>query len=113
MTDPGSPLFDFLKTMAVLSGILALTWAALRWWLPKLTGIVKGGGTIDIIARQALEPRKTLYVVRVGRATLLIAAAGETVTLLDHVELNPSAEPVPAPGFAEQLKAWREAREQA
>lgn len=107
MTDPGSPLLDFIKTMAVLGGILALAWAAMRLWLPRLTGsgIAAGGNAIEVVARRPLEARKTLYVVRVGKSTLLVAAAGETVTLLDRVEFDGPVEA--APSFADQLKAWR------
>lgn len=94
MTDP---LFDFVKTMTVLGGILALAWAALRYWLPKVTQAAAKGNAIEVIARHPLEARKTLYLVRVGKSTLLVAAAGENVTLLDRVEVTPR--------FAEQLKA--------
>ena len=112
MTGAGSPLMDFVKTMAMLGGILALVWAALRLWLPRLAGpAASAANPIEIVARRPLEPRKTLYVVRVGKTTLLVAAAGEAVTLLDHVECDPAAAPAPGPGrrqsFAGQLAAWR------
>ena len=114
MSDAGSPLMDFAKTMAMLGGILALAWAALRLWLPRLAN--SGASTenpIEVIARRPLEARKTLYVVRVGKTTLLVAAAGDTVTLLDHVECDPAAAPAPARSFAQHRAAWRGTGEQA
>jgi flagellar biogenesis protein FliO len=88
------PLIDFLKTMALLGGILALAWAATRYWLPKLTlATSRAGHRIEVLARQPLEPRKTLYLVRVGTQTLLISATGEHVALLDRVQDPATTDP--------------------
>lgn len=94
MTEPGSPLFDFVKTMAVLSGILLLAWSALRFLLPKLSpGRTAQQNAIEVLARHPLEPRKTLYVVRAGKTKMLIAAAGDHVTFLKEVELEAAETP--------------------
>ncbi len=39
-------------------------------------------GHIEIIARQTLEPRKTLYLIRAGKSTLLLASSADTIQLL-------------------------------
>jgi flagellar biogenesis protein FliO len=82
-----SPLLDFVKVMAILGGIVALAFAGLKYVLPKV-GCVRAlrNDLIEVIARQPLEARKTLYVVRAGSRHLLLASSGDAVTVLSEVE---------------------------
>lgn len=80
-----NPIFDFLKVMFVLAGVLALAWGGLRWGLPRFIAPVTNG-PIQVVARQALEPRKTLYLVRTGGRELLLAASESGVSLLKEWE---------------------------
>jgi flagellar biogenesis protein FliO len=84
-----SPMLDFLRVMAILGGIVALAWAGLRFLLPKVGGLrTMRGDLIEVVARQPLEARKTLYVVRAGSRHLLLASSGDAVTLLQEVEIE-------------------------
>jgi flagellar biogenesis protein FliO len=82
-----SPLLDFVKVMAILGGIVALAFAGLKYVLPKVGGVrALRNDLIEVIARQPLEARKTLYVVRAGSRHLLLASSGDAVTVLSEVE---------------------------
>ena len=82
-----SPLLDFVKVMAILGGIVALAFAGLKYVLPKVGGVrALRNDRIEVIARQPLEARKTLYVVRAGSRHLLLASSGDAVTVLSDLE---------------------------
>jgi hypothetical protein len=49
-----------------------------------------------VLARQALEPRKTLYVVRAENTTMLIATSGESVHFMTLVEQTDFSEELTA-----------------
>ena len=83
----GSLWGDYLKTMVILIGICLFAIGALKFLGPRLranTG--SSSARIRVLARQALEPSKTLYVVRAGHATMLIATSGESVHFMTLVE---------------------------
>ena len=86
----GSLWGDYVKTMAILIGICLFAVGALKLLGPRLranTG--SSSGSIRVLARQALEPRKNLYVVRAEDTTMLIATSGESVhfmTLLEQTD---------------------------
>lgn len=44
------------------------------------------GELIEVIARQPLEPRRSLYVVRAGNKTLLLGSSEQGVTMLTELE---------------------------
>lgn len=44
------------------------------------------GELIEVIARQPLEPRRSLYVVRAGTKTLLLGSSEQGVTMLTELE---------------------------
>lgn len=46
----------------------------------------RGGGLLEVIARQPLEPRRSLYVVRAGTRTLLVGTSELGVTMLTELE---------------------------
>ncbi len=82
-----SPVLDFVKVMAILGGIVALAFAGLKYVLPKVGGVrALRNDLIEVIARQPLEARKTLYVVRAGSRHLLLASSGDAVTVLSDLE---------------------------
>jgi flagellar biogenesis protein FliO len=96
-----SPLLDFVKVMAILGGIVALAWAGLKYFLPKLDALrTLRGDLIEVIARQPLEARKTLYVVRAGSRHLLLASSGDAVTLLHELDSE-------SPTFSQKLREVR------
>jgi flagellar biogenesis protein FliO len=78
--------------MVILIGICLFAVGALKFLGPRLranTG--SSSGRIRVLARQTLEPRKTLYVVRAENTTMLIATSGESVhfmTLVEQTDLS-------------------------
>jgi len=72
-----------LETLLALVAVCALAWFLLRWLSRRAYGL-GGRGPIRVLARQALEPRRTLYVVEAGGKTLLIGAGeGPLATLAE------------------------------
>lgn len=66
-----------------------------------------GGGLLEVIARQPLEPRRSLYVVRVGERRLLVGTSELGVTMLTELEgggAEAPSERQPAPSFAALVK---------
>ena len=83
----GSLWGDYVKTLVILIGICLFAVGALKFLGPRLranTG--SSSGRIRVLARQALEPRKNLYVVRSGQTTMLVATSGESVHFMTLVE---------------------------
>jgi flagellar biogenesis protein FliO len=72
----GTETGDYLRLMLVLAGVLLLAYAALRYLLPRLTGVTRGAsGPIKVVARLGIEPRKNLYIVQAGSEFLLIGTS--------------------------------------
>jgi flagellar biogenesis protein FliO len=83
----GSLWGDYMKTIVILIGICLSAVGALKFLRPRLRGNTGSSSQrIRVLARQALEPRKNLYVVRAGHATMLIATSGESVHFMTLVE---------------------------
>jgi flagellar biogenesis protein FliO len=83
----GSLWGDYVKTMVILVGICALAFGALKFAGPRLRANAGSfPGSIRVLARQTLEPRKNLYVVRAGHTTMLIATSGESVHFMTQLE---------------------------
>ena len=82
---PSEPSYGWflIETLLVLGAVCALAWFGLRW-LSRRAFALGGKGPIKVLARTALEPRRTLYVVEVGGKTLLIGAGeGPLATLAE------------------------------
>jgi flagellar biosynthetic protein FliO len=107
--------WDYLKILLALGVLVAGAWAFLRYVAPRLPAL--GGGSTDVIrvlARYPLEPRKTLYIVRVGEEILLLGSSENSVTMLRALPPEMfrdagegSASRVEASGFAKVLESWR------
>lgn len=80
---PTSMWFDYAKTLLVLGGICLLALVAVKVLLPRLTGAATSTSShIQVFARYPLEPRKTLYLVRTGKAVVLLASSAEGVHMM-------------------------------
>jgi hypothetical protein len=80
-------ILEYMKVIGILAAIVVLAFVALRLWLPKLTGIRETvAGPMEIACRLALEPRKTLYVVRAGSAYVMVAASDTGVQFLASLD---------------------------
>lgn len=83
----GSLWGDYVKTIVILIGICLFAVGALKFLGPRLRANTRSSsGRIRVLARQALEPRKNLYVVRAGQTTMLVATSGESVHFMTLVE---------------------------
>ena len=79
-TDPAAELgainsgvVEYIKLVLVLGVILALAFVVLRLGLPRLAAAHNlAPGVIQVAARYALEPKKSLYVIRVGEDYCLL-----------------------------------------
>jgi flagellar biogenesis protein FliO len=80
---------DYLRVMLILGALLIFAFLTLRFWMPRLVQLRKSSnGPIRVAARLALEPNKSLYVVTIGKANLLIA--GSEAGLHFVTKLEPS-----------------------
>jgi len=120
-TDPASELgainsgvVEYIKLILVLGLILALAFVVLRFGLPRLAGAHNlAPGVIQVAARYALEPKKSLYVIRVGEDYCLVGTTESGMHYLaalapDHIE-TALAQSIPAPQarFAALMQSLR------
>ncbi len=80
-----------------------------RGGLGLLGGGRRRGGLLEVIARQPLEPRRSLYVVRAGTRTILVGTSELGVTMLTELEgidaEAPAVETAGPTSFAELVRA--------
>jgi flagellar biogenesis protein FliO len=104
-------LWDFARSVLALLGACALALLGLRALQRRTAG--QGAGLVEVLQRVALEPRKSLYVVRAGDRLLLIGcgdgAAPALVAELPPEALEGAAQPTPAQPPAAMLEALRRA----
>ncbi|MBB6142579.1 flagellar biogenesis protein FliO [Silvibacterium bohemicum] len=83
----GSLWADYVKTVVMLIGVCLLAVGALKVLASRMRGNANAAqGGIRVLATQALEPRKTLYVVRSGSTTMLIATSGDAVHFMTQLD---------------------------
>lgn len=104
---PGGYGVALLQTLLALAAVCVLAWVVLRWGARRGLGLGASRGQVRVLERISLEPRRSLYLVKVGTRVLLIGA-GEGGSPAVLAELDPSEvpeEPEQArPGFAEVLR---------
>ncbi|MBI1352759.1 MAG: hypothetical protein GC160_00325 [Acidobacteria bacterium] len=77
--------WDYFKVLLVLAALVAGAYALVRYAGPRVPHAAGGAGPVRVLGRYPLEPRKTLYLVRVGEQTLLVGAAEGSLSLLHTV----------------------------
>ena len=78
----------YTRLMLVLGAVLIVA-LAVRSWVPKLTRPGRPSSRrIRVLAWHALEPRKTLYVVAVGKNFILVASSEAGVHLMATLDPN-------------------------
>lgn len=89
---------DYAKMMLILIGICIIALATVKWLVPKFRGLAApDSNIIQLFARYPLEPRKTLYLVKVGKTMVLLATSGETIhfmATLDPGDFEEVATPI-------------------
>lgn len=104
MSPEATYVLESLATIAVFGGALYLaTWGARR-----LQG-VRARGPLEVLARQPLDGRRAIYLVRVGKRVLIVGASDGALTRLGstslaaiEAELESRAEP-PSKTFRDVL----------
>lgn len=88
-----TPIAEYIEVMLVLGSVLALAYVTLRFVLPRFFGLRPyGAGPIQTVARYPLEPRKTLYLVKVGSEVFLISTSEGQVGYLTAIAPENAAE---------------------
>jgi flagellar protein FliO/FliZ len=82
------------QTLVALAAVCALAWWVLRWAARRGVGR-SPAGVITVVDRVALDPRRTLFVVRVAGKALLLGGGDAGLAVLS--ELDPAALPQPDP----------------
>ena len=106
-------LLEYLKLILVLGLILALAFFVLRVALPRITGPNNHAtGAIHVAARYPLEPKKNLYVIRVGEGYFLVGTTESEMHLKTlergHIETALAQTDTPSqPRFATLMQAFR------
>lgn len=86
----------FIKMLLALgivsvAAILILKYAAPRMGLMKR---FQQGGHFEMLGRYVLEPRKALYLVKVGKRYLVIGASDHAINLVTEISEEEAEKPV-------------------
>jgi flagellar biogenesis protein FliO len=88
-----SQIVQYIEVLCGLGGVLVLAYLTLRVGLPWFFGTRnRANGPIEVLARYALEPRKSLYLVKAGSQVFLIGTAENQVEYLTAVNDENAAE---------------------
>jgi flagellar biosynthetic protein FliO len=107
-------VLDYLKLVLVLGLILALAFLVLRIGLPGIARVRKlPPGAIQVAAQYPLEPKKNLYVIRVGQEYFLLGTTESGMHYLTTLDQDPieaaaaQAATPPQTKFAKLIPAFR------
>lgn len=107
---PGGYGVALLQTLLALAAVCVLAWVVLRWGARRGLGLGASRGRVRVIERVALDPRRALYLVKVGDKVLLIGAgdgaAPAVLSEIDPNELPDDPEPAQVK-FADVLERLR------
>jgi flagellar biogenesis protein FliO len=87
VTTINTPIVEYIQVLLVLGGVLALAYAALKFGLPRLFEYrAPADGPIQMVARYPLEPKKSIYLVRVGSQVFLLGTSEGQMEYLTGIE---------------------------
>ncbi len=73
----------FIKVIIVLAFVCVIAFAVIKYVLPRASFIKQGKNSqIELVERFALEPRKSLYILRVGSRFLLLGSSENSLNSL-------------------------------
>ena len=88
-TSVSTSVLDYIKLLFVLCAILILAFVTIRYVIPRWFGInTSAAGPIQVLARFPLEPKRTLYVVKVAKDIVLVGSSESGLQFLK--ELDPA-----------------------
>jgi flagellar biogenesis protein FliO len=94
----GDTFASLLQLGLVLAAVLALAFVVLRLLLPRIFGVSSANsGPFEVLARYSLEPRKNLYIIKVGKEMFLIGSSESNIhflTVLNAAEIGPQLESI-------------------
>jgi flagellar protein FliO/FliZ len=103
LTSINSQVVQYIGVLLALGGVLLLAYVLLRIGLPRLFGMrTSSGGPIQVVARYPLEPKKTLYLLRIGTQVFLIGTSESQVQFLTSLAAD-NARDVFQPGDAKEV----------
>ena len=83
MSPEATYVLESLATVAVFGGALFLA----TWGMRRLGG-VRARGPLEVLARQPLDGRRSIYLVRVGKRVLIVGASESALTRLGSTSLD-------------------------
>jgi flagellar biogenesis protein FliO len=107
---------QYVKLIAVLGLVLLLAYAIMHRVLPRIAGARQlSSGAIRVAARLPLEPRKNLYVIRVGDDYYLVGTSESglhylTALATERIEAALQADAPPDREFSTLLHAFRRSK---
>lgn len=77
----------FIKVIIVLAFVCLIAFAVIKYVLPRASFVKRGQGSeIELVERFALEPRKSLYILKVGSRFLLLGTSENTISPLMELD---------------------------
>ncbi len=83
--NPPSLAAALAQTLVTLAAVCALAWWVLRWAARRGVGR-SPAGVVTVLDRVALDPRRTLFVVRVGGKVLLLGGGDGGLSVLTEID---------------------------
>ncbi len=78
---------ELVRFLFILAAVVLLAYVAVRYWLPRLTGLKNlEAGPIKILARTPLEPKKTLYLLKIGSEVILVGTSEDQLHFLKSLD---------------------------
>jgi len=103
-----SQALDIVRVLFILCAVLLLAYVAVRHWLPRLAGLRNlQSSPIQILARTPLEPKKNLYLLKVGSEVLLVGTSEDHLHFLkalDQETVGPLLESLPSVPEAKKFR---------
>ena len=110
LNDLNGPVWPYLRTMLVLALLIGCLLWLTRVWIPEFRARSQQATSgLHVVARLALEPRRSLYIVRIGTRSLLIGSSElglSCVSPLEPEDLQGISSTAPLT-FAEALRMTR------
>jgi len=73
----------FIKVILILAFVCVIAFAVIKYVIPKASYLKQGSSSqIELLERFALEPRKSLYILKVGSRFLLLGSSENSLNAL-------------------------------